>query len=271
MKINTHTILTAMASIGMIGSSGAAVIYEANDSNVSLWNNSAAISGSSSSVSGDSASGDMALTVTGNSFSYAGFASTQSINTLLGRSLLDSETVTLTFTTGVLSQNGDGGELRSQGFQMGLSASTAVDGGASEDQLIISLGGGGNSSDVGLKASANAGPASGGGFEISKTSANDGLTITIVADSSGWTASFSDVSAEAAADSVADLTGSFDPGEFTSFFGNGYLYAGFQQRNGGVNGVTVPFEVASIDVVPEPSSSALLGLGGLALILRRRK
>jgi len=32
-------------------------------------------------------------------------------------------------------------------------------------------------------------------------------------------------------------------------------------------------EVATLytDVVPEPSSSALLGLGGIALILRRRK
>lgn len=37
------------------------------------------------------------------------------------------------------------------------------------------------------------------------------------------------------------------------------------------SGTTTAFSDVSITVVPEPSSTALLGLGGLALILRRRK
>ena len=268
-------ITLAGASALMLGSAQAAVIFEAADGNVSLWNNNTAITGASSAVSGNTATGDMDLTVTGGNFSYAGFASNDDVNTLLGRPLADTDTVVLTVTTGILSQNGDGGELRSQGFRIGFSASTATNGGAtsgtSTDQLIIAVGGGGNSGNVGLQTSDNAGPASGGGFQIQRPSANDGLTITITANSAGWTASFIDV-LSSNTNPVADLTGSFAPGEFTSFIGGGHLYAGFQQRFGGASGVTVPMEVASLDVtsVPEPSSFALLALSSLGLFRRRR-
>ncbi len=43
---------------------------------------------------------------------------------------------------------------------------------------------------------------------------------------------------------------------------NGSSYTGFNSTN---------FKVTPVNPVPEPSSAALLGLGGLALILRRRK
>ena len=43
----------------------------------------------------------------------------------------------------------------------------------------------------------------------------------------------------------------------------------FNDTSGGGNDVT--FNNFSVSVVPEPSTTALLGLGGLALILRRRK
>ncbi len=43
---------------------------------------------------------------------------------------------------------------------------------------------------------------------------------------------------------------------------NGYTPTGFNSTN---------FTVTPVNPVPEPSSTALLGLGGLALILRRRK
>lgn len=256
MKLSSHLFgsLSTVACFTLSSLlSRAEVIFEAADSNVSLWNNSAAIADSSGSVSGDTGDGAMSLTVTGGNFSYAGFASTQNINTALGRSLTDSDTVVITLTTGILSDNGDGGELRSQGFRIGLSASTAMNGGAlsdtDTDQLIIAVGGGGNSGNVRLLNSENAGPASGGGFQIARPSANDGLTVTLTADSFGWTASFADVSSTNVSLPVADLTGSFSPGQFTSFFGEGHLYAGFQQRFGEANGVTVPIEVASIEVV----------------------
>jgi hypothetical protein len=40
---------------------------------------------------------------------------------------------------------------------------------------------------------------------------------------------------------------------------------------GGANSTFHVFDNISVTSVPEPSSTALLGLGGLALILRRRK
>ena len=45
----------------------------------------------------------------------------------------------------------------------------------------------------------------------------------------------------------------------------GSTQIGFNGINGSISGIVVS------EVVPEPSSAALLGLGGLALIFRRRK
>lgn len=275
-RLKTLSLLTAL-SAGIASTASATVIYEASDSNTTLWDNSSVPGGiatAGSAVSGDTASGDMDLTVTGGNFSYGGFASTSNINTLLGTALTDSDVVTLTFTTGALDDLVDstntGGELRSRGFNFGISASTAADGGDSADQLIIKVGGGGNSGVTTLIDSGNAGPGTNAGATdpdntLTNADANAGFTVTIVADVNGWTVSFSDVDT-----AVADFTGSFDAGEFTSFFGNGHLYAGFQQRWGGSDGILVPFEVASIEVVPEPGSLALLGLGGLLVARRRR-
>ena len=266
LRISTLSLLAAL-STGLATTADATVIFEANDTNVALFNNSGTISGSASAVSGDSATGDLDLTVTGPNFSNAGFASTDSINDILGvgNELDDNDVVTVTFTTGVLDQNGDGGQLRSRGIELGLAASPTEAGGESDDQLLIRATGGGNGGPIVLVGSANAGPATGGGA-VSNAEANDGLTVTIVADVDGWVATFTDAGA------ITDFTGSFDPGEFANIVGNGHLYAAFQQRFGGANGVTVPFEVASIDVtaVPEPGSLALLGLGGLLIARRRR-
>ena len=43
--------------------------------------------------------------------------------------------------------------------------------------------------------------------------------------------------------------------------------------NGSVQGNNVGFTInsATVEVVPEPSSTALLGLGGLALLARRKR
>ena len=77
---------------------------------------------------------------------------------------------------------------------------------------------------------------------------------------------------------VANQTGSFsdDSVQFTPTV-SGKYQVGLRNRGyvpgtgGDINESTVFFDNARLDVVPEPSTTALLGLGGLALILRRRK
>ncbi|MEZ7957082.1 MAG: PEP-CTERM sorting domain-containing protein [Rubritalea sp.] len=49
-----------------------------------------------------------------------------------------------------------------------------------------------------------------------------------------------------------------------------YYLIQFAQEEDGLAGTT-SIDNFSITAVPEPSSTALLGLGGLALIMRRRK
>lgn len=263
-SLKTLSLLAAISATSAM-TANAAVIYEASDSNTTAVING--VTGAAATATGDTATGSMSLLVTGNNFAYGGFASTQTINALNGTAITDTDIVTVTFTTGDVDPGLDtNGALRSRGFNMGIAASTAFDGGGSADQLIINVRGGNNITAIDLANSSNAGPASTGS---SLEDASAGITVTIVADVNGWTASFTD---NLGTSLTADLTGSFDAGEFTSFIGNGHLYAGFQQWQGGADGVTVPFEVASVDVtpIPEPGSLALLGLGGLLIDRRRR-
>lgn len=278
-RLTTLSLLAAF-SAGIASTANAAVIFEASDSNTTTFQNT--VTGANGAVSGDTASGDMDLLVTGNDFSFGGFASTSTINTLNGTAITDTDVVTVTFTVGALDAGLDGiGIVRSRGYQFGISAATSMDGGASDDQLIIAIGGAANSNAsqrLQLQNSANSGPrtltGTGPGVAtlLTEAEATSGFTMTLVADVNGWTVTFSDTA------DIEGMAGTFDAGEFTNFIGNGHLYAGFQKwdATGGANvdldGVTVPFEVASIDVspVPEPGSLALLGLGGLLVARRRR-
>ncbi|MBK1855592.1 PEP-CTERM sorting domain-containing protein [Verrucomicrobiaceae bacterium 5K15] len=79
------------------------------------------------------------------------------------------------------------------------------------------------------------------------------------------------VNADGSADFDLDGTSaSLGAGTFSDLFTNSadgeYFFAAYTQGNSGMN----IYEI-TIDAVPEPSSAALLGLGGLALILRRRR
>ncbi|MBK1831930.1 PEP-CTERM sorting domain-containing protein [Verrucomicrobiaceae bacterium R5-34] len=51
----------------------------------------------------------------------------------------------------------------------------------------------------------------------------------------------------------------------------GYFQITFDGGTGGINSASTIDNVALTTIVPEPSSAALLGLGGLALIMRRRQ
>ena len=58
---------------------------------------------------------------------------------------------------------------------------------------------------------------------------------------------------------------------YTSVSARYVLFEVNANHSGGADNLVAVAEVRFIDAVPEPSTTALLGLGGLALILRRRK
>jgi len=72
--------------------------------------------------------------------------------------------------------------------------------------------------------------------------------------------------------SIIDVDG--NASSFEGLFNDGFLLSGGQGVDDGLvfaNVFTVDAATGTLAVVPEPSSAALLGLGGLALIMRRRK
>jgi hypothetical protein len=76
-----------------------------------------------------------------------------------------------------------------------------------------------------------------------------------------------DIEAFAATGSWAQITGSL----FTAPLGttNVTMVVGNETNNGGLVGSAIAFDNVTLDIIPEPMSIALLGLGGL--FLRRRK
>ncbi|MGJ8655426.1 MAG: PEP-CTERM sorting domain-containing protein [Akkermansiaceae bacterium] len=86
------------------------------------------------------------------------------------------------------------------------------------------------------------------------------FTLTVNADGSG-TATLNSTSANLTAGQLSSLFTDSADGEF--------YFAAYSQGNSGLTIHEV--SINALDAIPEPSSTALLGLGGLALILRRRK
>ncbi|MDG0994697.1 MAG: PEP-CTERM sorting domain-containing protein [Akkermansiaceae bacterium] len=99
-----------------------------------------------------------------------------------------------------------------------------------------------------------AGPGTAGGVDLAS---RDGNTMSIVLDTTGtdWVATFNNGSES----NSVTYTG-LD-------ISNDINYVGFGRNTTAIGSV----DNFSLTVVPEPSTTALIGLGGLALILRRRK
>ena len=93
----------------------------------------------------------------------------------------------------------------------------------------------------------------------------DGHAITLVANSSGYTFTLT-----GAGTGDITLSGDLTEAEFLGLGDTNFYFDSQQFEN---TSLVTTFNEASIDVttIPEPSSTALLGLGSLALILRRRK
>ncbi len=131
----------------------------------------------------------------------------------------------------------------------------------------IFLSGDGSDISVGVN-SGGSGAASPGATSVDTFSLNTTVRIVGFADGAGTVSAWINPSlADSGAPSVTFTNA--DSGGLDGFF----LRQGGSWDNGGASWTADNLIVATTfaEVVPEPSSTALLGLGGLALILRRRR
>ena len=262
MKTQTkNTLAVAIATLGMIGTSNAVVIFDASPGNTTLANNGIGAQGTLMGTSGN-----LDFQNNDSGFNFSAFASTQNVNTLNGGAITDANTVTVTVSVSGFSV----GIIRANGIDFGLNnATTSNISNLETGDNIIRLEASNIGGDIGTFFNGAA------FLDSSSTSTTaeltNGFTAILVADVDGYTYTL---------DSVGDtspvtVSGTYAPGEFVSTVGNSHLVFAQQQFNAGNNGVNLLSNItqASIEVttVPEPSSAALLGLGGLALIMRRRK
>lgn len=253
-----NKLTTAIATLGMAGTSSGAVIFEASPTNTTLGNNEL---GGLGTLTGTP--GDLDFQNNGSGFNLSGFSSTDNINTLNGTPITDSDTVTLTISVASFSV----GALRANGVSFGLDNDAAAvisidDAGDNIIRLEASNAGGdifnfldGSSIDT--------------GFTSTTAELTNGFTATLVADVDGFTYTLESVGNT----SPLTVSGSFSGTEFVDTVGSAHFSFSQQQFNAANNGVNLLSNIteARIEVIPEPSSTALLGLAGLAFIMRRRK
>lgn len=269
MNTKKHSIfITTVTALGMVAAANGTTIFNATTSNSSDF--FGGINGDDTDVSLSGATPDLNLAIGGGNFFVGGFSSNDNINTLNGTALTAADTLTMTVTVDGILHTGNS-EIRSRGFEWGMATSATIANGAplGADNFILRVGGAGNGTTMSLQNSF--GTLTSTPFRPTEASVNDGFGVTLVADAAGFTFSFTGLTAQTG--TVADLTGTFAAGEFEANFGAGRYFTSVQRRDSSGSGgtATIDYSEASIAVVPEPSSAALLGLAGLALLIRRRK
>lgn len=261
---NKNTLAVAFVILGMVGSSSATVIFDASPANTTLANNGIGAQGTLTGTPGD-----LEFQNNSSGFNFSSFASTDNINTLNGSPITDLDVVTVTIQVADFRI----GDLRANGIDFGLNnATTSNISNTQPGDNIIRLEEGNNGNDIGTFFN-------GAGFLDSGLNASDvellnGFTAELVADVNGYTYTLGSVNA-ASNTTPLIVSGTYAPGEFVSTVGTSHFFYAQQQFNSANNGVDLLADITEARIVvtsvPEPTSAVLLGLGGFAFMMRRRK
>lgn len=206
-------------------------------------------------------------------FNMGGFSSTADINTLLsaGGTSLSAED-TLIFSV-VVDSIGGKGELRSRGFEFGVSEEASfVERETKGRHLVLQLEPAKHGSDVSIIPQSFQ-DVGGRGFDVKQASLEDGFSVTLTVNSMGYIFLLEDiVVANGGAQNgnkTATITGTFTGNEFIDNFSRAHYYLAAQKFNNG--NLTLNIRESKIVTIPELSVSALIvGVTGLLFVIRRR-
>ena len=271
MRLTFAAICMCMFVFESVASAQTDPIFEASSENTLTFDNE--VNGGEDNRMVVGATPDLDYVQTGGNFYLGGFASTDSINDLNGTAVTASDQVTMTLTIDSIDRQDI--EVRSRGVEFGLAAEPVRDGGTTfADTLVLRIGGSSNSvpltfggnSAAGTPTFADPDATNDDGevvgilraetFEPTEASAADGFSVTLTANAAGYTFSFTGLEAMPALDDfnngngiVADVTGTFEPGEFESVFGGGHFHFGAQTRNMPANNNAAPgFGTATFNI-----------------------
>ena len=232
----------------------ASLIFSAGAGNLNTISN--AVTGTTSA---SFAGGSGTFDTTGLNNYNGGIASQQDIDTLLGRLLLDTETVILSLTV-----DGMTGDLQANGYEFGISPDGT--GFRPAGHLVFQLRANGQTSKVSPGALVDGdSPAT---FNLGETSIEDGFSGTLTANAQGYTFDFTGVNV-ASGTGPTSFSGTFaNATQFRNLFGSGHFYTTAQKN---ANPMTVTISTATIQVIPEPGTMGLLLLGAAGLARRLKR
>lgn len=278
MKFVMRPILSAGACIALVcgPAAQATVIYDAiaGDATNTYANGGA---------SGGTFTGTDPLTLSdGGTNNFAHLGSVSDIETLNGGTLLSTDVIQITWVVDSIS-----GNLDANGAVIGLLPDATFRGTSNVGTITRLRGqdglvndervgyGFGNIWNGGQTENEPTVEGAGSTFEVNESSLLDGFTVVQTISADGVTTQFSDVEVTNSIGTVQagvttlttvlePLPGSID---FVDFFNGTHFYTGVDFVGSG----SVTFSQATIEIVPEPGSIALLGLGGLLVARRRRR
>ena len=274
-----YIYLSAAVVVGVLGSvANAETVFDATTTNTTVFDNAVNSTGTLELTGGTP---DLLLANSNGNFNQGGIASTDDINTLNGTALVATDVVTLTAVVDSVANTGSS-ELRSRGIEFGLAAAPAHIGTLPSNNLVLQIGGAANvtmDNVLGVMRLQNSfGTITSPVSRVAEESVLDGFEVTLVADANGFNFSFTGLDVFGTTNPVADVSGTFLPGEFVANFGTGHYYAAAQKRNFdefNPGTTTLDFSTARIEVtsvaVPEPTCLALLGLASIGMVSRRRR